>query len=136
MERTILPGLRTTFLVHMVVALIFGLAFLLVPEFLWGIYGMTVQEPLVNRLLGAAILAFGASSWWASRETLWERVRIIVETELVWTVLGAIVGAVSILMLGLPALTWINALILAAFAVAFGYFYVRETSVTTTTQTR
>lgn len=135
MERQVLPGLKTTFLIHFIVGGITGLLLLLVPDFWGGIVGVSNVEPWF-RMLGAAVLAFTASSWWAYHEILWERVKIIVEMELVWTVLGTIVGAWGMFMFAMPTLLWINPLILAAFAIAFGYFYLRETAVTPQPMTR
>ncbi len=129
MSREILPGLRTTFLIHVIVAAIVGLGYLLVPELFLGIFGVPVADTFPWRTLGAATLAFGASSYWAWRETEWAAVKIIVETELVWTVLGTIVGVWGMLTLGYGPLAWVEPILLAAFAIAFGYFYQREMAV-------
>lgn len=129
MEKQIVPGLRTTFLVHSIVGLIFGLVYLLIPDMLAGWFGVSLPEamqPMLFRMLGAAILAFTASSWWAYHETAWERVKIIVEMELVWTILGTLVLLWGLLLGAFPAAFWISALILAAFAAAFGYFLFAE----------
>jgi hypothetical protein len=85
-----------------------------------------VQEPAAYRLIGAAILGFAASSWLAHRETAWERVKIVVLMEMVWTILGTLVMLWGLIFAGLPAVGWLNAVILAAFAVAFSVFYFRK----------
>ena len=84
-----------------------------------------VKEPPVYRLLGAAILGFGVSSWLAYKEAAWEKVKIVVQMEIAWTILGALVMLWGLIFAGLPVFGWVNAVILAAFAVAFGYFYSR-----------
>lgn len=129
MERPILPGLRLTFLVHIVVGLIFGLGQLLIPETFLGLVGWKVTDPGAYRMIGAAVLAFTASSWWAYRETAWERVKIIVEAEVVWTTLAALVQLAGVLFGGLAAAAWITVIVMAGFAAAFGYFYFQQTSV-------
>lgn len=128
MEKQIVPGLRTTFLVHFIVGLIVGVVYLFIPDLLAGWLGIpqSPRELMILRLLGAAILAFSASSWWAYHETLWDRVRILVETELVWTVLGTLVAVWGVLLGVFPPVFLVSALVLAAFAVAFGYFYFAE----------
>ena len=119
-------GLKTTFLVHFIVALLFGLGFLFMPVLVGSWYGLNVQEPDTYRLLGAAMLGFAVSSWFAYRATDWESVRIVVVMELVWTVLGTLVMLYALLLAGFPALGWLNAVILGAFALAFGRFYFQK----------
>jgi len=55
----------------------------------------------------------------------WQRVRIVVVMDIVWSALGALVILWGLLFEGLPPLEWLNVILLAAFAVAFIFFYVR-----------
>ena len=126
MKTQLSQGLKTTFLIHFIVALLFGLGFLLIPVAVGSIYGLNVQEPDIYRLLGAAMLGFAVSSWLAYKETNWESVRIVVVMELVWTLLGTLVMLYALLIAGFPVLGWLNAVILAAFAIAFGRFYFQK----------
>ena len=119
-------GLKTTFLVHFIAALLFGLSFLFMPVLVGSWYGLNVQEPDTYRLLGAAMLGFAVSSWFAYRATDWESVRIVVVMELVWTILGTLVLLYALLFASFPALGWLNAVILGAFAIAFGRFYFQK----------
>ena len=119
-------GLKTTFLIHFIVALLFGLGFLFMPVLVGSWYGLNVQEPDTYRLLGAVMLGFAVSSWFAYRATDWESVRIVVVMELVWTILGTLVLLYALLFAGFPALGWLNAVILGAFAIAFGRFYFQK----------
>jgi hypothetical protein len=128
MQKKILPGLRTTFWVHLVVGGIFGLGYLLIPELVGGLFGVQVDDVVPWRLVGAAICSFAASSWWAAHETEWERVRIVVEMEIIWTVLAGLVFAYAIIALGYPLLVWVGTVMMALFAIAFGYFYALESA--------
>lgn len=128
MQKQVLPGLRTTFWVHLVVGAIFGLGYLLIPTVVAGIVGMQVADEVPFRLVGAAILGFAASSWWAAHETEWERVKIVVEMEIVWTVLATLVYLFAIVATGYPAGAWLGVIIMALFAVAFGYFYTQQSA--------
>jgi hypothetical protein len=115
--------LKITLLVHFVTGLFFGLINLLIPE-LWGdLTNWPVQDPNTYRLLGAAILAFAASSILAYRETDWERVIIIVRTEIIWTGLATLVFLVAVIFGGAPAIAWLYALLMAGFCAAFSVFY-------------
>jgi hypothetical protein len=119
-------GLRTLFLVHFVFGLVFGLLYLLIPGIFMGWLGMSVQDDLPYRIIGAAILAFTTSSWYCYKAAEWERVKIVVLAEIVWTALNALVGLYGLLFAGQPAAEWINVIIMAGFAVAFTYFYSKK----------
>jgi hypothetical protein len=125
-ENAIPHGLKMTFLVHFVVAAVFGLVFLLIPDIFGGLMGVLIREPSTFRLVGAALVAFAASSRFAYREAVWERVKIVVQMEIVWTVLGVLAMLYGLIFEGLPAGDWMNVIILGAFAVAFIFFYSRR----------
>ncbi len=112
-----------TFLVHFVIGLIFGLIDLLIPEQWGNLTNWPVQDPTMYRLVGAAILAFAASSILAYRETDWERVIIIVRTEIIWTGLATLVFLVGLVFWDAPAIAWLYALLMAGFCAAFSVFY-------------
>ena len=119
-------GLKTTFLVHFIFGLLFGLGFLFIPNILGGMYGLQVQQLDLTRLLGGALLGYAVSSWLCYRETEWGSVRIVVQIEIFWTILGTLIMLYALLFAGFPPLGWLNAVILAAFAVAFSWFYFRR----------
>jgi hypothetical protein len=124
MEKKVSSGLKTTFLVHIIIGLIFGIGMLLFPN-AWAALGVPVKEPNMYRLVGGAILGFTSSSWWAYKEPSWEKVKIVVQMEIVWTILATLVILYGLLFAGLPAVEWMNAIIMACFAAAFTYFYSR-----------
>ena len=126
MDEQIPYGLKITFLVHFVVAVVFGAGFLLIPEMLTGMLGARTMEPSTFRLVGAAMLAFAASSWLAYRQPVWEKVKIVVQIEIIWTLLGVLATLYGLIFEGLPAADWMNVVILGAFAVAFIFFYSRR----------
>jgi hypothetical protein len=119
-------GLRTLFLVHFIVGLVFGLPLLLIPGIYMGWFGMSVPDVEPYRMVGAAILAFTASSWYSYKAAEWDRVKIVVQAEIVWTVLATLALLYGLLLAGQPAAEWINAIIMAGFAVAFVYFYSKK----------
>jgi len=128
MEKQISPGLKTLFLVHAIVSTIFGLAYLLMPD-VWGsLTGVPMQEPGWYRAIGAAILGFATSSWLAYREAAWEKVKIVVQMEIVWSILGTLVALWGLIFAGFPTADWLSALVLGGFAVAFTYSYCRRQS--------
>lgn len=125
MDKGISSGLKTTFLIHAIIALIFGLLYLLIPETLGKFIDWPTTEPEVFRTIGAAVLAFGASSFWCYRASSWEAVKIVVQTEIVWTVLATLVMLYGLLFANLPAFAWVNTILMGGFAAAFIVFYTK-----------
>jgi len=119
-------GLRTLFLINFVFAFLFGLLYLLIPATFMSWVGVSITDDLPYRLLGTAFVAFGVSSWLCYQAAEWEKVKIIVQAEIVLKVLGTLVCLYSLLLAGAPAALWINAIIFAGFAAAFVYFYTRK----------
>jgi hypothetical protein len=119
-------GLKTLFLVHLVIGLIFGLAYLFIPGLTMGWMGVTLKDEFPYRLVGAAILAFSASSWYCYLAAEWDRVKIVVQAEIVWTVLAVLVGLYGLLFAGQPSPMWLSVIIMAGFAGAFIYFYGKK----------
>ena len=119
-------GLRILFLVHFVFALVFGLFYLFIPGIFMGWLGVSLQDGLPFRVIGAAVLAFAASSWYCYQAAEWERVKIVILAEIVWTVLSALVCLYGLLFVSAPAAYWINVIIMAGFAAAFAYFYTKK----------
>lgn len=119
-------GLKALFLVHFIAALIFGLPLLLVPAAFMGVLGVRLTDPEAFRLVGAAVLSVGASSWYSYKAAEWEKVKIVVQTEIVWTVLAALAILYGLLFAGTASALWLNAVIMAGFAVAFIYYYSKK----------
>ncbi len=73
------PLLKTLFLVHFVAGLVFGLPLLLIPGIFMGLMGISVPDVEPYRLVGAAVIAFTASSWYCYQAAEWDRVKIVVQ---------------------------------------------------------
>ena len=58
-------------------------------------------------------------------ETAWERVRIVVLTEMVWTILATAAILYLVFFEGRATMELANAVILGGFAAAFTFFYFR-----------
>ena len=126
MNKPISSGLRTLFLVHFILGLIFGLITLIIPETFLGLFGWQVQTPAVYRWIGAAVLAFTASSWFGYKATTWEQVRIVVLAELVWAPLATVVNLWGMIRQEFPPTAWLNVVIFGGFTIAFWIFYNQQ----------
>ena len=90
MESSISSGLKTTFLVHSLVAAVLGVLYLAVPAWFGDTVGWPAAQPFDHQVIGTVFLAFAAGSALASREKYWERVKVLVQLHLVWTVLASL----------------------------------------------
>jgi hypothetical protein len=119
-------GWKILFLVHLIVGLIFGLGYILLPDLVISLFGLSGYNPWLMRMIGAAILGFTASSWYGMAQVSYDRVRGIVMAEIVWTALGALVSLLGLLFDRQPPALWLNAIILALFAAVFSFLAYRE----------
>jgi len=126
MDKQISPGLNKTFLAHSIVGAIFGFVLLLVPDVLGTMSGQPIIESIAYRWVGAAVLAFSVSSWLSYKQKLWDKVKIVVQMEIVWTTLFVVVAVYGILSGELPAMDWINVIIVGGFGITFAIFYFRS----------
>jgi hypothetical protein len=119
-------GLKTLFLVHFIFGLVFGLGYVFIPAMIMGWFGIQVQDQLPWRIIGAAVLAFAVSSWYCYKAAEWDKVKIVVIAEIVWTSLVTLISLYGLLFAGQPAGFWVNVIIMAGFAIAFAYFYTKK----------
>ena len=113
------PGLKTTFGVHAVVSLIFGLGMYLIPGWLTDLVKWTPYDPGMTQSFGAAMLAFSLSSWLSYKSGNFSDVKIIVHTEIVLTILGALGSLYQVLFAGGPAFNWVSFALFTLFAFLF-----------------
>ena len=111
-------ALRYTFVVHSIVAVVVGAPLLLAPGRFLGWIGWTPVDPLISRLLGAAILGLGWSSFRGVQAAPGQQ-RNLVETELAFAILGCIGLLRHLLKWAYPWYVWLTLAVLAAFAVAW-----------------
>jgi hypothetical protein len=107
------------FLIHAIAALVVGAPLLIIPGRFLGAVGWAPVEPVINRILGAALLALAWSSFRGWRATDKAQVTFLVEMETAFTVLGCIGIARHLLVAHYPLVVWIVLVILALFAIAW-----------------
>jgi hypothetical protein len=121
--------IRTFVMIAAIVAFLFALGFLLVPDTVMGFYGIQLNESerFICRYFGSAL--FGLSvTWWVTRKA----------RDLNETMIGVMLGAASVSITGFlvalwdalygPAneLVWINPVIYILLSIGFVYFYIRK----------
>jgi len=126
MEKRTFGTLKVVFLIHAIVAALFGIVLLIVPGRVQLLVGWSPIDPVVSRVLGAALLALAWSSSRGWQATARAQVAFLVEMETVFTVLGCIGLLRHLLFLPTPGFAWVMFIILAAFAIAWIVFLVRR----------
>lgn len=123
-------GLRTTFWIHAFVAIVFGIGYVFVPDFVTNLFNFEAVDPFIMHLYGVATLALGLSSILAALAVNFERVDIILKLEVAYTLMAVIVCLYSIFVDNAPAMTWVAVAIFGVFLVLFGYYYLATRSLT------
>jgi hypothetical protein len=122
--------LKHLFIVHSVVALIFGAGFVLAPQALASVYGVTLADPdaiYVARLFGAALLAYCFVAFLARDAQDSVARRAIVLGFCLSGAVGFIVTLVGQLTGVMNAFGWSAVLIyLVILTVGYGYFYIKN----------
>ena len=118
-----LPNMaKYVFLLHFIIALVFGAFWFLMPEY-WNTLTGWPEEIASGRNVGMATLVMAIGSFLAYRKTTWGEVEIYVIMELVFNILGAVGMLWSMLTLTLPIVGWILIGILGLFSILFLYIY-------------
>jgi len=120
--------LSTLFVINAILALLFGLGFLLIPTTLVSFYGIQLDAAAVYvaRLLGAAYLGYAIISWLFQNSKAASEVRTFVLTLFVTESLAFVVSLVYQLQGLANALGWSTVVIFLLMAAGFGYFYWKK----------
>jgi hypothetical protein len=115
--------IRTFFMILAVLAVIHGVAFVLVPDQVAPAYGMatSASSRLTAQLFGAALLAWGAIIWFA-RDFSSDAVRGVLIGTVIGDVVSFIVAAMGTLAGTMGAMGWVAVLIYLFSAVGCAYF--------------
>lgn len=125
MKNRVNPGLKGTFWVHALIAGVFGLIFLFIPE-QYGEWAAWDMSDAAYRLIGAFVVALAVSSVLAALAEEWIEVRIKVGLELVWTALAIVVMIWALLTDQVSSTGWLFVAIFTSFFVVFGYYGLVE----------
>jgi uncharacterized membrane protein len=112
--------LRVTILVYTIYWVIWGFLHVVSPEL------VQAKDAAIERILGAAMIAFAFGAGLAYLEKAWERIKIMVLVQAAWMILYAITMAWAILGGGISADAWIPTMVGAVFAALLMVLYIRE----------
>jgi len=116
--------LNTLMVINAIVAVLFGIALVLVPAQVIQLYGLTVDAQLkyVGQLFGAALVGFAFLTWSARNATDSDARRAIVLALFVSDGVGFIVALIGQLAGVVNSFGWSLVAIYLLLALGFGYF--------------
>lgn len=122
--------LSTLFTINAIVAFVFGLAFVLVPETSISLYGITLSPGgvIVAQLYGVSLLGYAVLTWFARNAGESEARRAIVLALVISFTIGFIVALLGQLSGVLNALGWSTVAIYLLLALGYGYFQFMKPS--------
>ena len=115
---------RTVLTVAAVIAVIFALGLILIPDFMGTIYGLGTSpvQALIARLFGSALLGFGLMNW-AAKDMEYAALRPIILGNLAGDTVGLIVCAMGTLGGVMNSMGWLSVVLYLVLVLGFGYLY-------------
>ena len=122
--------LSTWLTIAAVVAVVFGLAFVLVTGPLLSFYGITLDKAgtLVAQLFGAALMGFAVLNWFARNVTDREARQAILLANLASDTVGFVMALIGQLAGVANALGWSTVALYLLLALGFAYFQFMKPS--------
>lgn len=115
---------RSTYMaVAAVLALVFGLAFLLIPARLLDLYGIGTDEVglYLARYVGSTYIGIGLIAWLARNAPEGPALRAVITGSFVLSAIGLVIAVFDALSGLGNALTWLTVAVYVFLAVGFGY---------------
>jgi uncharacterized membrane protein YfcA len=114
-------------LISALVAALFGMGFVLVPGFMFLIYGVASSPAslLGFRLFGSALIAIAVLTWLLKDSTNWEAIRALLLSVAVGNVIGFLLVLFATINGTLSAMGWTAVLIYLLLLIGEGYFLSR-----------
>ena len=126
MTRSISNRLKTVFMLYAIFAVVLGFLYLVMPVAWGNLVNWIPAQPFDHRIIGATFLAFGLGSWLAARKAAWDQVSLVVQMNVIWTVLATLLLLWGVSLGGLPTLGWVYVISVGAFAIAFVLAYLEH----------
>ena len=120
---TVPDALRSWFVVHFVLDILFAAPLLIAPVFFLKFFGWTEVDPISARLVGAALVGIGVESLLGRHKGV-EAYLGMLRLKILWSATATLGILVSMLQ-GAPVMGWAFFAIFAVFNVIWTYWYRR-----------
>jgi hypothetical protein len=120
--------LKPTLLINMIIGIIVGLLLLIMPGRFLAVVGWAPIDPIVSRVLGAALLAMSWGDWRVWQASSRPEAKWLVEIQLGFTLLAAVGILRHLVEGGWPLMAWIVFGVFSFFALLWLAVLVSERS--------
>ena len=119
---------QTLLTINAVVALVYGIAFVLVPSTVLSIYGITTGpgELIMSQFFGVALIALGLLTWLIRAVTDASAQRAVVLSALIADIIGVIVALMGTLSGVMNSVGWTSVAIYFLLALGFASLQFRK----------
>ncbi len=114
--------LKMSFMIDGLVAVVYGLVMLLIPDMHAAAFVFPYEE-FADRYIGALFLAFGVGNLLAYRASSWENVEFVVIMNIAFLSIGVVVILYSIAMVILPVMAFMQVGLSSFLLILFLYAY-------------
>jgi hypothetical protein len=127
-ERSIAMKLKTLLIIKAIVCLCLGIPILLVPNFLYSIFGATLAAGGVfaAREYGASMMGNLMLTWFARNSQESDARWAIILALFVYDAIGVVVTLIAIISGALNQLAWLIVALYLFLALGFGYFLLQR----------
>jgi hypothetical protein len=117
-------SIKTLMIINAIIAIVYGVAFVILPGQILSLYGLSPDEPLkyTGQLFGAALIGFALLTWRARNATDSDARKAIVFALFVADGIGFIVALIGQLNNVLNQLGWSAVVIYLFLTLGWGYF--------------
>jgi len=122
--------LRNLLVINAMIALAYGISFVLAPATVLKLYGMTqgASEALVGQYFGLSLIAIGLLTWFARSVTDSDAQRAFILALLISDVIGVIVSVLGTVSGVMSAFGWSAVAIYLFLALGYAYFQFMKPS--------
>ncbi len=116
--------LKVLFIITAIVAIVFGVVFVIIPAQLYSLYGIESGAGMnyMGQLFGAALIAIGLISWQSRNAADSDARKAIIFSFFIADGIGFVVALIGQLNEVLGSLGWLTVAIYLLLTIGFGYF--------------
>ena len=122
--------LKTLFIINTIVALVYGICFVLIPAKVLLLYGMTqgASETLAGQYFGVALIAIGLITWFARDVADVNAQKALILALLISDFIGLIVSVMGTVSGVMNTLGWSAVVIYLFLTIGYAYFQFKKQS--------